>query len=267
MKNKKGKTIKYIFVIVICTISLYSFNSQKGETENSMNIDGIHSAVLFDEQTNLPNQRIVEVIKERDSSKDFAMMPYCFDRNEIINDTLIVQFYTQNLIYPDNDRIDAFNFDNGVLTFSDVLINGGIIDSIVTIDKKTKKRIVSYIYTSGHVQDNTELCCAVQPSKKRTYKLVGFTEAPSIIQFWSDTLCKCPTKPIKFEIYKNDTINLLNENGLKDGVWLEFYDNGIVKEMRKYNNGKNLGGYFYNETGKAIWQINEGLNSGRPIED
>ena len=82
MKNKNGKTIKYIFLIGIGAITLYSYKSQEGKAGNVVK----------------PNQRIVEVIKQRDSSKDFEMMPYCFDKNEIINDTLIVQFYTRNLI-------------------------------------------------------------------------------------------------------------------------------------------------------------------------
>ena len=257
-----GKVMKYIFVIVICTISLYFSKSQEGKAENVVT-NGVYSAVKL---TSLPNQRIVEVIKQKDFSKDFKMMPYCFDKNEIIDDTLIVQFYTQDLTYPNNDRKDAFSFDNGILKFSDAYIYDDIVDSIVTIDKKTGERTISYIYTTGHVSVNFDMG-RLQSSQKRTYKLVGFKEIPSVIQFLGDTLCKCPIKPIKFEIYKNDTINALNENGREHGVWLEFYDNGNIERRQEFNNGENLGGYLYNKAGKATHRIQVGYTDAAiPIE-
>ena len=249
--------MKNIFIIVICAISFYSCKSQEGKAENVVNPDRVNSAVLFVEPINLPNQRIVEIIKQKDYSKDFKMMPYCFDRNEIIDDTLIVQFYTQNMTYPNNDRKDAFSFDNGVLKFSDAQIYKPVVDSIVTIDEKTGERTVSYIESVQCAMSITQ-DVGWQSYQKRTYKLVGFKEVPSVIQFWGDTLCKCPTKPIKFEIYKNDTINVLNENGRKDRIWLEFYDNGIISRKQKFNNGENLGGYLYDRTGKTTHQIQEG---------
>ena len=190
---------KYLLTVLLITGFMFV-------VANAVNVQ------ISTEPINLPNQRIVEVIKQKDYSKDFEMMPYCFDKNEIIEDTLIVQFYTQSLIYPNNDRIDTFSYDNGVLKFSDAYIYDDVaVDSIVTIDEKTEERIVSYIFVarlSGIVEMNIG---DWQPYHKRTYKLVGFKEVPSIIQFWNDTLCKCPTEPIKFEIYKNDTINVLND--------------------------------------------------------
>jgi antitoxin component YwqK of YwqJK toxin-antitoxin module len=258
------KKMKYIFVIAIYAIIFYFCISRNGKAENAIN--EVHAAVLLVEPINLPNQRIVEVIKQKDYSKDFKMIPYCFEKNEIIDDTLIVQFYTQNLTYPDNDRKDTFSFDNGVLKFSDAYIYDDIVDSIVTIDKETGEGTVSYIYTTGHVSVNFDYG-SWQSSQKRTYKFVGFKEVPSVIQFWGDTLCECPTKPIKFEIYKNDTINILNENGRKDGVWLEFYDNGIIKKRQEFNNGENLGGYLYDKTGKATHQIHASIPEiAMPIE-
>jgi hypothetical protein len=236
--------MKYIFTIIICVISLYSCKIQTRKAENVIN----SNEVRFTEPINLPNQRIVDVVKQKDSSKDFKVIPYCFDKNEIIDDTLIVQFYTKNQTYPNNDRKDTFSFDNGVLIFSDAYIYDNVIDSIVTIDEKTGERTVSYI---GGVQ----AISVGESYQKRIYKLVGFNELPSVIQFWGNTLCECPTQPVKFEIYKNDTINILNKNGYKDGVWLEFYANGNIKKRQKFNNGENLGGYLYDKTGKATHRV------------
>ena len=195
--------------------------------------------------------RIVSVVKEIfNIPKDFNIIPYCFDKNEIIDYTLIVRFYTQNMTYPNNDRKDSINFYNGVLNFSDAYIYDNVVDSTVTIDKGKGKRTVSFIYKQPSIQID-----GMHPHQKRTYKLVGFKEAPSVIQFEGKTLCHCPTKPIKFEIYKNDTINVLNENGHKDGLWLLFYENGKVKERQYFKNGENRGGYGFDETGKAIYRI------------
>ena len=256
--------MKYIFVIIICAISFYFCKSQEKKAGNGVNADEGHSAVLV-EPINPPYQRIVEIIKQKDFSKNFEKMPYCFDRNEIINDTLIVQFYTHNMTYPNNDRKDAFSFDNSVLKFSDAYIFDDLdVDSIVTIDEKTGERLVSYrnIQAISVTADMGRW----QSSKKRIYKLVGFKEVPSVIQFWNDTLCACPTKPIQFEIYKNDTINALNENGREDGIWLEFYDNGNIKRKQKFNNGENLGGYLYDRNGQVTHRIQAGYtDSAIPI--
>ena len=258
--------MKYIFVIVICAIFLYSCKSREGKAGNVVNPHEVHPAILFVEPVSLPNQRIVDVTKQKDYSKDFKMIPYCFDKNEIIDDTLIVQFYTQNMTYPNNDRKDAFSFDNGVLKFSDAYIYDDVVDSIVTIDKETGERTVSYIGRASAVSFTMDMG-RLQSYQKRIYKLVGFKEVPSVIQFWGDTLCECPTQPIKFEIYKNDTINILNENGRKDGVWLEFYNNGNIKKRQEFNNGENLGGYLYDRTGKATHRIQASIpEMAIPIE-
>jgi len=241
-------------IFLICAIFLFFSKDQEGKVKNTITSNGVHPAALFVEPVNLPNQRIVEVLKQKDYSKDFKIIPYCFDKNEIIDDTLIVQFYTQNLTYLNDDRKDAFSFDNGVLSLSDAYICNDVVDSIVTIDKETSERTVSYIGRVQAVSANVDIGSR-ESYQKRIYKLVGFKEVPSVIQFRGDTICECPTQPIKFEIYKNDTINILNKNGRKDGVWLEFYDNGVVKKKQRFNNGENLGGYLYDKTGKATHRV------------
>ena len=58
------------------------------------------------------------------------------------------------------------------------------------------------------------------------------------------------------EIIVQENINRLNDNGNKDGVWKEFYSNGVLKEEKSYSNGK-LNGYvkLYNEEEKLIETI------------
>lgn len=54
-------------------------------------------------------------------------------------------------------------------------------------------------------------------------------------------------------LIEHENINRFNDENQKNGVWKEFYENGILKEEKNYLNGK-LNGYFklYNESGKLL---------------
>ena len=222
--------MKKLLTISVLAILFYGSNGSAQNVRNTQNQD---------------KPRIVSVVKEIFNIPiDFNIIPYCFDKNEIINDTLVVHLYTQNVTYPDYNIKDSFSFIKSVLNLYDY--HKEVIDSTVTIDKKTGKRKVLYRRLLS-VQMND-----MNPHQKRTYKLIGFKEAPFVIQFNGKTLCHCPTKLYKFEIYKNDTINVIKANGRKEGVWLKFDDDGKVMKREEYNNGKYLGGYFYDKTGRKI---------------
>ena len=100
------------------------------------------------------------------------------------------------------------------------------------------------------------------------YTFVGFDKVPKTIRFLDSTLCDCPTKPIKFEICDNDTINMINANGYKHGNWVEFYDTGEMQTKREYKNGQLVLGYFYDKQGKATYKLekNSELEMATPIE-
>jgi antitoxin component YwqK of YwqJK toxin-antitoxin module len=60
---------------------------------------------------------------------------------------------------------------------------------------------------------------------------------------------------------------MLNANGLKEGVWIEFYSTGEIMKRKKYKNGNPLGGYWYDKTGKATHRIQEtAMEVAVPIE-
>jgi antitoxin component YwqK of YwqJK toxin-antitoxin module len=205
--------------------------------------------------------RILNVIKQVDHSKDFNSTGYCYDLNKIIGDTLVVQFYTQNIKNLTKGVFDSFSYHNGILNFYDAYKIPQVKDSVF-YNHKTKKKEILHIYESGRLEGN-----AWDLHQKRTYTLVGFKKVPSVIQFNDVSLCGCPTKPVKFELYKNDTINMLNANGLKEGVWIEFYSTGEIMKRKKYKNGNPLGGYWYDKTGKATHRIQEtAMEVAIPIE-
>ena len=55
------------------------------------------------------------------------------------------------------------------------------------------------------------------------------------------------------KIIVQENINGFNDKGEKEGIWKEFYENGLLKEEKNYLSGK-LNGYFkiYNEEGKLV---------------
>lgn len=217
--------------------------------------------LAFASLINSQNYRIVSVTKQVDHSKDFREIGYCYDMNKIVGDTLIVQFYAQNIKNLTKGVTDTFSFHNGVLNFYDGYPKQKVRDSVY-YNPKTKKREMLHILEGGSLMMD-----GWNPDQKRVYTLVGFKKPPTTIQHNEVTLCDCPTKPIKFEICDNDTINVLNANGLKDGVWIEFYDTGEIMKKKRYKNGNSLGGFLYDKKGKATHRIqNTAMEIAMPIE-
>jgi hypothetical protein len=99
------------------------------------------------------------------------------------------------------------------------------------------------------------------------FALIGFKKIPKVIQFEYSTLCDCPTMPIKFEIYDNDTMNMINAYGHKHGVWIEFYETCEIIKKKKYINGQFIDGYFNNLKGEKTDKLIEGeIEIAIPIE-
>jgi antitoxin component YwqK of YwqJK toxin-antitoxin module len=217
--------------------------------------------LAFVNSTNSQKYRILSVTKQVDHSRDFNKTGYCYDLNKIIGDTLVVQFYTQNIKNVTKGVTDSFSYHNDILNFHDAYKVRQLKDSIF-YNPKTKKKETLHMYESVQLEgDGWHL------HQKRTYTLVGFKKAPSVIQYNDVSLCGCPNKPLKFELYKNDTINMLNANGLKEGVWIEFYSTGEIMKRKRYKNGNPLGGYLYDKTGKVTHIIQDtGVEISEPIE-
>lgn len=80
---------------------------------------------------------------------------------------------------------------------------------------------------------------------------------PKSFQLNGSNVCDCPTQPIKFELYKNDTINLMDANGKKHGVWLRFFDSGSIQEKKYYDHGNFVDGKTYDSNGNDLHYIGE----------
>ena len=43
---------------------------------------------------------------------------------------------------------------------------------------------------------------------------------------------------LSYKIHENDTINILDKDSLKQGIWKEFWSNGDLKSEVSYKNNK-----------------------------
>jgi len=242
-----------------CTIKLSIYKTNRIEMKKVIVI--LLISLAFVNSISSQKYRIVRVTKQVDHSRDFDKTGYCYDINKLVGDTLVVQFYTQNMRNLTPGVTDTFSYRNGVLNFHDAYKIRQGKDSVFYNPKKKKKERL-HMYQSVQLEvDGWHL------HQKQSYTLVGFKKVPSVIQYNGVTLCGCPTKPVKFEIYKNDTINMLNANGLKEGLWIEFYSTGEIMKKKSYKNGNPLGGYLYDKTGKATHRIEEtAMEIAMPIE-
>lgn len=198
---------------------------------------------------NAQSCRIISITKSADHSKDFAKTGFCYDINRFEGDYLEVQFYTARVINKTPGFYDAVSYSNGVLNFYDGYKYPMYKDSVF-INKKTKKSKVIRLMQSQSIEINQR-----EPYEKRFYILAGIKTLPLEIQYNGQSLCSCSSNVLKFELYQSDTINVINANGLKAGVWLEFFNTGKVMKKRIYKNGNLLGGFIYDQSGKITHRI------------
>lgn len=57
--------------------------------------------------------------------------------------------------------------------------------------------------------------------------------------------------------YNGEKVNVLNKNGLKEGVWVDFYANGWTKSIKHYKNGQLSGLQYHYHSNGALERIND----------
>lgn len=60
---------------------------------------------------------------------------------------------------------------------------------------------------------------------------------PKYIEYNKVQLTDCLKGHCQFEIYQSDTIIVLNRNGYKEGLWIDFYETGEIMKRKTYKNG------------------------------
>ena len=171
------------------------------------------------------------------------------------NDTLFVSVgFVANCGYEDNPIADAIiKNDTLYLSFGykyvieDTLVENGDSVFIISFSEYECDCCFEFQYLVRNVNSDTI-------PVKLNDKLITFH------------LEKYMTYPIRFEVFKGDTINLVDKYGFRQGLWLIFNDDHRLMMERNYlyDSIKNGTDYRYHENGiisrKLEWKDNEHLN-------
>jgi hypothetical protein len=189
-----------------------------------------------------------------DNSKDCRVIGNCVSARYLKNDTLHITIYTDNLDRDLNAYRDSFTIQNDTLSLN-------LIDTARTVYSyvynKVKNKIDTFIVMKAMFVNRLD---GWYDSKRNEYALTGFNQIPKDIQFNHSTLCDCPTQPVSYDIYKNDTINIINANGRKEGVWIRFFDTGEPEEKKYFENGEFKRGQLLDRNGNDLHVTYESEN-------
>lgn len=196
-----------------------------------------------------------------DYSKDCRQTGNCISDRYLKNDTLHVTIYTDNQDKDLNAYRDSFTIQHDTLSLN---------------LKDTARTVYSYAYNKQKHKMDTFIVMKVMnvtrmdgsyDTRRNEYTLTGFNHIPKVIQHDHTTLCDCPTRPISFDLYKNDTINMINANGRKQGVWIRFFDTGEPQEKKYFENGEFKRGQLLDRKGNDLHAIYQSENFMYTIEN
>ena len=192
---------------------------------------------------------IVQILKEDDIDKDYFLLPYIGDCNQLMNYKIyIVQFPEGNLSYCKGELtdIDKFELTHNVSTLP------GSSGSPIFLENTTK---VIGIHKCGAINLNKNFGDFIYPIieddkiyiKKKLYYFLGFGKIKYDGEFFND----------KFDgvgkyYYENDEYYIGQfKNGLKNGKGIEYYPNGNIKYDGEFVDDK------YEGNGKYIYKNGE----------
>ena len=206
---------------------------------------------------------IVEIIKEDDIDKEYFLLPYIGDYNQLLNQKIyIVQFPEGKLSYCKGEltNIKKYEIIHNASTLP------GSSGSPIFLENTTK---VIGIHKSGNQTTNKNYGDFIYPIvkddkkyiKKKLYYLLGFGKIKYDGEFFND----------KFEgngkyYYENDEYYIGQfKNGLKNGKGVEYYPNGKIKYEGKFLDDKfeGKGKYIYKSGESYIGKFKNGLFHGK----
>jgi hypothetical protein len=188
-----------------------------------------------------------------DNSKDCRKIGNCISAKSLSHDTLKVTIFTDNHDQDLNAFRDSFTPDHDTLSLNQ--LNTAITTIYVFNTEKNKTDTLETVQMTflNRMDDSYD-------TRRNEYTLTGFDRVPIAVQFNHSRLCDCPTLPVQFEIFNNDTINMINANGHKHGVWISFYETGEIKEKKFFDKGRFTGGQMFDKNGEDEHAIYQGEN-------
>lgn len=184
------------------------------------------------------------------SLKNFDYVGECVLSNTLLSDTLTIELLTQNIQYAEKPHLE-FVFNKDTLNIT----RGAEIrqkDTIIYNKEKNRYDTLHFIEMS-----RMEIRELDPKYKLETFRFYKHRKKPTTI-YVNGKLCKnCSTKDIEFKIYKGKIVNRINKDGYKDGVWLQFHENGKIKVKKYYEKGVFLGGKTFDMNGKDLHYVSE----------
>jgi antitoxin component YwqK of YwqJK toxin-antitoxin module len=195
--------------------------------------------------------QLIDYNSESYTLKKIEYVGECVLSNHLSNDTLKIELLSRNLQFsppPDwdfilkNDTLNiAFHYK---YSQKDTLVYNKVDNRYDTL------HLVHMAYNIS----GDELA---PKGKIETFRFKGFRKCPTTIYLNGTYYKKCPTEDIESKTYNGNIINRINKNGFKEGVWLEFYETGELREKKYYENGRLLNGKTYDRNGKDLHYITE----------
>jgi hypothetical protein len=181
---------------------------------------------------------LVKFERSQSYKKDCSIIKNCIESIGLNNQTLILTLYTWK--------------------------------PVNSIERCLEYRIANDTFFIDYLQSNKNEAILYMESSKKcevlNFEFKEFTKVPNCISYNSDNLSTCPIEYFSYNIYKGDTINIINRNGYKDGKWIDFLESGVTK-IKEYNNGRFIKGYLYDKSGKITHVVSdEGVEVSIPID-
>lgn len=183
------------------------------------------------------------------SLKNFDYVGECILNNFLSGDTLTIELLSQNVQYAKKPYLE-FAFNNDTLNITRIPEPR---DTVIYNKEKNRYDTLGIV----DIKCNVEIGGLNLNYKLETFRFYKCKIKPTTIYVNGELYKNCPTKDIEFKTYKGKIINRINKDGFKDGVWLQFYDNGKINEEKYYDNGKFLNGKTFDRNGKDLHYVNE----------
>jgi len=205
------------------------------------------------------NFKLIESKHISDNSKDCRKIGNCVSDKYIKRDTLHLIIYFDNNCRDLSFFQDSFSFYNDTLSVN--LIDTTKIKNPTICDSGNNK--IGKVIANGKARFYRP-CFGDYDTQKFQYLLSGFNNLPKVFQFNHQTLYDCPTHSIQYEIFKSDTVNVINFNGKKEGLWIQYYDTGELKEKDWYKDAVFDHAITYDKNGNILQEYNNWMRY--PVE-
>lgn len=148
-----------------------------------------------------------------------------------------------------NDKIVKYSVNNGVKngTYTEIINKEILLVEANYKNGKLDGKYTSY-FPTGIIQEQKKYVNGFVDGKRRYNWPNGSAKEINTFRngvLTDDTFFYFPNGQLQKKIY-------YSERGRKDSIWLEYYNNGSLKDSTEYNNGKLIKRFQYDREGKKV---------------